>query len=114
MLPVHMKLLSSEAKTDYAHYIYPYAVWAFPEPGETPADFFEHGFLPSSRNLDRFYLCRQVRVDLRKFRASSENRRILRKGEGIRSRWCRAASLNTRQSGVSLSNITPTAGLAKM
>jgi arginyl-tRNA--protein-N-Asp/Glu arginylyltransferase len=78
-----MKLLFSEAKADYAHYIFPYAVWAFPEPGETAADLFNYGFLPSSRNLDRFYLCRQVRVDLKKFAPSSENRRILRKGEGI-------------------------------
>src|SRR5262249_30878589 len=78
-----MKLLFSEAKADYSHYIFPFAVWAFPEPGETPADLFNHGFLPSSRNLDRFYLCRQVRVDLRRFRPSSENRRILRKGEGL-------------------------------
>ena len=78
-----MNLLFSEAKADYSRYIFPYALWAFPEPGETPADLFNHGFLPSSRNLDRFYLCRQVRVDLRRFRPSSENRRILRKGEGI-------------------------------
>src|SRR5437667_12495460 len=79
-----MKLLFSEAKADYGHYIFPYAIWAFPEPSETPADLFNQGFLPSSRNLDRFYLCRHVRVDLRKFRPSSENRRVLRKGEGIR------------------------------
>ncbi len=78
-----MKLLFSEAKADYNHYIFPYAVWAFPEAGERPADFFNRGFLPSSRDLDRFYLCRHVRVDLRRFRPSSENRRILRKGEGI-------------------------------
>jgi arginyl-tRNA--protein-N-Asp/Glu arginylyltransferase len=78
-----MKLLFSEAQADYGHYIFPYAVWAFPEPGETPADLFNHGFLPSSRNLDRFYLCRHVRTELRRFRPSSENRRILRKGEGI-------------------------------
>jgi arginyl-tRNA--protein-N-Asp/Glu arginylyltransferase len=77
--------LFSEHKSDYAHYLFPYAVWAFPEAGETPADLFNQGFLPSSRNLDRFYLCRHVRVDLKKFRASSENRRILRKGEGIRT-----------------------------
>jgi arginyl-tRNA--protein-N-Asp/Glu arginylyltransferase len=75
-----MKLLFSEARADYDRYIFPYAVWAFPEPTETPADLFEQGFLPSSRNLDRFYLCRQVRVDLRRYRPSSENRRILRKG----------------------------------
>jgi arginyl-tRNA--protein-N-Asp/Glu arginylyltransferase len=80
-----MKLLFSEAKADYGHYIFPYAVWAFPEEGETAADLFSHGFLPSSRNLDRFYLCRQVRIDLKKFARSSENRRILRKGDGIKA-----------------------------
>ena len=81
-----MKLVFSESQSDYGHYIFPYAVWAFPEPGETPADFFDRGFLPSSRELDRFYLCRQVRVNLRQYRPSSENRRILRKGAGIAAR----------------------------
>lgn len=79
-----MKLLFSEQKSDYDHYQFPYAIWAVPEADETPADIFNAGFLPSSRNLDRFYLCRQVRVNLAVFRPSSENRRILRKGEGIR------------------------------
>jgi arginyl-tRNA--protein-N-Asp/Glu arginylyltransferase len=78
-----MKLLFSEQNSDYENYQFPYAVWAFPEAGETPADIFNAGFLPSSRNLDRFYLCRQVRVNLAKFKPSSENRRILRKGKGI-------------------------------
>ncbi|MFO1515142.1 MAG: hypothetical protein U1F83_19940 [Verrucomicrobiota bacterium] len=80
-----MKLLFSENKPDYGNYIFPYAIWAVPEPGESPADLFNAGFLPSSRNLDRFYLCRQVRVDLEQFKPSSENRRVLRKGEGIRA-----------------------------
>jgi len=80
-----MKLVFSESQPDYAHYIFPYAVWAFPEPGETPAQLFACGFLPSSRDLDRFYLCRQVRVQLKGYEPSSENRRILRKGEGIRA-----------------------------
>jgi hypothetical protein len=78
-----MKLVFSEAKADYDHYVFPYAIWAFPDPGETAGELFDRGFLPSSRNLDRFYLCRQVRIDLRKFVAASENRRILRKGKGI-------------------------------
>ena len=78
-----MKLLFSEQNSDYENYQFPYAVWAIPEAGETPADIFDAGFLPSSRNLDRFYLCRQVRVNLAKFKPSSENRRILRKGAGI-------------------------------
>src|SRR5271156_5501995 len=78
-----MKLLFSEQDSDYEHYQFPYAIWAVPEDGETPADIFDAGFLPSSRDLDRFYLCRQVRVNLAKFKSSSENRRILRKGKGI-------------------------------
>ena len=78
-----MKLLFSEQNSDYDNYQFPYAVWALPDQGETPADIFDAGFLPSSRFLDRFYLCRQVRVKLPKFKPSSENRRILRKGEGI-------------------------------
>jgi arginyl-tRNA--protein-N-Asp/Glu arginylyltransferase len=78
-----MKLLFSEQRSDYDHYQFPYAIWAIPDANETPADIFDAGFLPSSRNLDRFYLCRQVRVNLGKFKLSSENRRILRKGDGI-------------------------------
>lgn len=78
-----MKLLFSESLPDYQHYIFPYAIWAFPEAGEQPHEFFERGFLPSSKNLERYYLCRSVRVRLESFAPSSENRRVLRKGEGI-------------------------------
>lgn len=78
-----MKLLFSEQNSDYEHYQFPYAIWAMPEDGESPADIFDAGFLPSSRDLDRFYLCRQVRVNLKKFKPSSENRRIIRKGKNI-------------------------------
>ncbi|HTI71580.1 MAG TPA: hypothetical protein VMF06_16520 [Candidatus Limnocylindria bacterium] len=77
-----MKLVFSEAQPDYGNYLYPYVVWAFPEPGETPADFFEAGFLPGTPSLERFYLTRQLRVPLDGWRPNSENRRILRKGEG--------------------------------
>ena len=80
-----MKLLFSEHKPEYGNYIFPYAIWAVPERGESPADLFNAGFLPSSRNLDRFYLCRHVRVNLARFKPSSENRRVLRKGQGIRA-----------------------------
>jgi arginyl-tRNA--protein-N-Asp/Glu arginylyltransferase len=78
-----MRLLYSEYKSDYNHYIFPYVIWAIPESGDEPVDFFARGFLPSSRNLDRFYMCRHIRVELAKFSPSSENRRILRKGENI-------------------------------
>jgi arginyl-tRNA--protein-N-Asp/Glu arginylyltransferase len=79
-----MKLLFSEQNSDYEHYQFPYAIWAVPEEGDAPSDIFDAGFLPSSRQLDRFYLCRQIRVDLGKFKPSSENRRIIRKGKGIK------------------------------
>lgn len=78
-----MKLLFSEAAPDYEHYIFPYAVWAFPEPGESPADLFEAGFLPSTRELSRFYRTRHIRIRLGQFAPSSENRRILRKCSGV-------------------------------
>jgi len=81
-----MKLVFSEAQSDYKNYIFPYAVWAFPEGDENPSTFFANGFLPASRDLDRYYLCRQIRIALREFQASSENRRIFRKGRGIESR----------------------------
>ena len=78
-----MKLLFSESEADYSRYLYPYVVWAIPEAGEAPADLFNAGFLPGARGLEQFYLCRNLRVNLAQFSPSSENRRILRKGEGI-------------------------------
>ncbi len=78
-----MKLYFSEYKSDYSHYIFPYVIWAYPEKGERPCDIFAKGFLPSTRELDRFYMCRHTRVSLSDFNPSSENRRIMRKGEGI-------------------------------
>lgn len=78
-----MKLLFSEHHSNYAGYSFPYAVWAVPEPGDTPADLFNAGFLPSAPQMDRFYLCRQIRINLERFELSSENRRILRKGQGL-------------------------------
>ncbi len=78
-----MILLFSEAPADYSRYFYPYVIWAVPEDAETPACLFQRGFLPGSPKLDRFYLCRNLRVALAEYRGSSENRRILRKGAGI-------------------------------
>lgn len=78
-----MKLLFSEYSSDYDNYIFPYAIWAVPDAGEAPSTIFARGFLPASRNLDRFYMCRQVRTKLSEFERSSENRRILRKCENV-------------------------------
>ena len=77
-----MKLVFSETRSDYSRYLYPYVIWALPEPGEGPVDFFRRGFLPASPRMDRYYLCRNLRLPLARWRPSSENRRILRKGAG--------------------------------
>lgn len=79
-----MKLLFSETQPDYDHYLYPYVIWGFLEPGETPADAFESGFMPATPHLDCFFMVRQVRVPFQEWQPNSENRRVLHKGEGIR------------------------------
>lgn len=78
-----MKLVFSETRSDYGQYLYPYVIWASPEAGERPTDFFRLGFLPASPQMDRYYLCRNLRLPLTGWRPSAENRRILRKGDGI-------------------------------
>ena len=75
-----MRVLFSETLVDYERYQFPYAVWGFLDPGETPATAFSRGFLPSGPELHKFYLTRSGRVRLPSFEPSSENRRILRKG----------------------------------
>jgi len=79
-----MKLLFSEAGPDYSHYLYPYVVWGFLEPSETPADAYAAGFLPGLPSLDRWYLVRQLRVPLAGWRPTSENRRVLRRSASLR------------------------------
>ena len=79
-----MKLLFSETSPDYSRYLYPYVIWAFLEPHETPADALAAGFLPSGPNLDRYYLVRQIRVPLQGWQPNSENRRVLRKAVNTR------------------------------
>jgi len=81
-----MKIVFSEYKSDYENYIFPYSIWAYPEEHETSADLFARGFLPNSPDMNRFYMCRNVRVNLNEYAPSSENRRILRKGQGIEPR----------------------------
>lgn len=78
-----MKLLFSEFGPDYSRYLYPYVVWGVPEAGETPADLYAAGFHPASPDLARFTLCRHLRVPLAGWQPTSENRRILRKGDGM-------------------------------
>lgn len=78
-----MKIIFSESKPSHGQYTYPYAIWVYPEENDTPADLYNAGFLPSAEDLSRFYMCRQVRVVLKGFELSSENRRVARKNQHI-------------------------------
>jgi hypothetical protein len=78
-----MKIVFSEDLTEYTTYTFSYAVYCIQEqPGEN-ADIYARGFLPYTGNTaltgNIFYLARSVRVDLRQFEDTSENRRVNRK-----------------------------------
>lgn len=78
-----MKIFFSENQPDYTTYTFNYAIYCVKEAqSELPA-IYAQGFLPYTGNLtinkDIFYLARSLRVDIARFKDSSENRRINRK-----------------------------------
>jgi arginyl-tRNA--protein-N-Asp/Glu arginylyltransferase len=78
-----MRIATTEAATEYAKYIHGYQVWGLPDDKERPSMFLEMGFAPARPDLSLYYLSRQVRVPLRDFSPSSENRRVMRKCASI-------------------------------
>lgn len=97
-----MKLLFCENLPEYDRYNYPYRVYARLDGDDDSDDVngnnragiskkaikeinnaYEQGFLQSRIAPNIYYLARSVRVDLQKFKPSSENRRILRKNKMI-------------------------------
>lgn len=78
-----MKYLFGEFTPDYQKYHFPYQIWLKKESGDEVSEIYGRGFLPMRNLPGIYYLCRSVRVDLSKFSPSSENRRILRKTEGL-------------------------------
>ncbi|MCB9790750.1 hypothetical protein H6764_01870 [Candidatus Nomurabacteria bacterium] len=78
-----MKLFFSEFTADYESYSYPYQVCGVKEPKDTLKLIYDNGFLPTRIDKRLFYLCRSFRVDLRKFKLSSENRRIQKRNSSL-------------------------------
>jgi hypothetical protein len=80
-----MKLIFTEAKSDFHNYIYPYNILAIPDKGEPPSALINRGFLvsPSSRKTAKYTLVRSIRIRLENFTIHSKNRRVIRKNEGI-------------------------------
>lgn len=80
-----MKLFFSEFKANYDKYYFPYQVWLVKEEGDDENKIYEVGFLPVRNKPNLYYLSRSLRVDLRNFTPSSENRRVLNKTENFKA-----------------------------
>lgn len=78
-----MKLFFGEFKPDYKKYHFPYQVWLLKEESDDVGKIYTNGFLPIRSYPNIFYLSRSLRVNLSQFEPSSENRRILKKTEGV-------------------------------
>lgn len=74
-----MKVIFSEFKPNYKNYYFPYQVYLKKEAGDDVDLIYQNGFLPARITTDLFYLARSVRIDLKNFQPTSENRRIERK-----------------------------------
>ena len=80
-----MKIIYREFGHDYSTYSFGYATHAELEPFEDPALAYTAGFLPASSDpavRNRFYMARSVRVPVKDFSPSSENRRVFKKFDG--------------------------------
>jgi len=79
-----MKTFKSELAQNYNTYSFGYTQYAIREKKDELSDIYEKGFLPYSGKTgvkDHLYMSRSLRVDLKKFKPNSENRRVLRKFE---------------------------------
>ena len=78
-----MKIFFSEYKNDYATYTFSYAPYCKIESPSDLPNAYAQGFLPYSGDItlvaDIFYMARSVRINLKNFADTSENRRVNRK-----------------------------------
>lgn len=81
-----MKIWHSEFLQNYGTYTFGYGVYASLEKSDKLSAIYEQGFLPysgSKQVTDSLYMARSARVSLPQFEPSSENRRILKKFDGV-------------------------------
>ena len=80
-----MKIFFSESKVDYKTYTFNYAIYALQEEPKEIPQIYDRGFLPYSNDdclkKEIYYLARSLRVNLKLFKETSENRRVLKKIE---------------------------------
>lgn len=76
-----MKLFASEFGHSYETYSFAYSLYLEREPGDSLSAIYEQGFLPYSGSKgvkNVFYMARGTRADIRNWKPTSENRRVLR------------------------------------
>lgn len=82
-----MRTFHSEYGYTYGRqYAFGYTTYAEYEAGDKPEDLYTQGFLPRSADPEEqrtFYMCRSVRVPTHNWQPTSENRRILKKLDGL-------------------------------
>lgn len=83
-----MKIFLSEYRHDYTTYTFGYTTYAVYESKEDVVPLYEAGFLPYTGNVnlhtDLYYKSRGIRIDLTRFKDSSENRRVDRKALSLK------------------------------
>ncbi len=78
-----MQYIFKEYKGDYEKYKFPYQIYLQAEEKDSVEKIYKKGFLPTRIKKNFYYLSRNVRIDLKNFSLNSENRRILKKTEGL-------------------------------
>ncbi len=77
-----MKIFYSANTVDYSTYTFNYAIYCLKENQSEISQIYDKGFLPYTGsidvNSDIFYLARSLRVELKDFEDTSENRRVNR------------------------------------
>lgn len=82
-----MKIFKSEFINEYSTYTFSFAEYAVLESADDIPQIYSGGYLPYTGDLEInypiFYLARSLRVNLERFKDSSENRRVDRKLEHL-------------------------------
>lgn len=81
-----MRIYRGEFARDYSSYSFGYTLHAEREEHEAASAVYNAGFLPASsdpKEHNRFYMARSIRVPLMQYSPTSENRRVLKKFDGL-------------------------------
>ncbi len=78
-----MQYIFKEYKGNHENYKFPYLVYLQANDDDNIDEIYEKGFLATRIKKNYYYLARNLRIDLEEFSLNSENRRVLKKTEGL-------------------------------